>query len=495
MAAQTVKTEFDQADYDALLKYYYEPIVQHNVELPGGRTLRRQTSPPRIEQDSLGFTALRKTIDGLKKSSAPDSHNKIYQLLRELNAWQTRPPSLGGSLPSWQRGSAEESAVTETIDLTAEETVIDVDAYIIDVLLVGVLQPKPDPDGGAPRMVAVSEPAPFVKREADGDEQSSAETEAYDSVVAPIALPDGTSLPRTNGAIGPLPPIADEDEVRDDELAARPMPPKKRKASAAWEEECAALIASGDKDAVRAIAAKLESLQRSVSARFDLLDDLRRRAKRDEHVRLIESQESIGAEVRGGERDSDDESREHSIYARFTAGPNAAAFDMYFKWVDVDATIDDGDETMPSSMEFRTEIFSYWKTPGGKGRVMMGKDGDALIATFLQKAGLSDNQPRRAAKKDERYNIITDGWSDSERRRWLYGDVIYDAAALALEKHDANFETNDYLHGVPQRWSVEYSALYINIQVYHWLGFEYYNPDSNYGEPPRIPKPNERRVT
>ncbi|KAK7242439.1 hypothetical protein SO694_0015908 [Aureococcus anophagefferens] len=201
MAAQTMKTEFDQADYDALLKYYYEPIVQHNVELPGGRTLRRQTSPPRIEQDTLGFNALRKTINGLKKSSAPDSHNKIYQLLRELNAWQTRPPSLGGSLPSWQRGLAEESAVTETVDLTAEETVIDVDTYIIDVLLVGVLQPKPDPDGGAPRMVAVSKPALFVKREAD------------------------------------------------DELAARPMQPKKRKASAAWEEECAALIANGDRDA------------------------------------------------------------------------------------------------------------------------------------------------------------------------------------------------------------------------------------------------------
>ena len=60
METPKVKAEFDQADYDALLKHYYEPIVQHNVELPGGRTLRRQTSPPRIEQDSPGFKALRK---------------------------------------------------------------------------------------------------------------------------------------------------------------------------------------------------------------------------------------------------------------------------------------------------------------------------------------------------------------------------------------------------------------------------------------------------
>ena len=168
MATAKVKSEFDQAEYDALVKYYYEPIVQHNVELPGGRTLRRQTSPPRIEQDSPGFKTLRKTIEGLKKSNAPV--DQIYQLLRELNALQMRPPSLGGVLPSWQRGSTEESAVTEVIDLSAEDVVVDVDTYIIDVLLVGVLRPKPDPDGGAPRMVAASEPTPLVKREVPHEE-------------------------------------------------------------------------------------------------------------------------------------------------------------------------------------------------------------------------------------------------------------------------------------------------------------------------------------
>ena len=63
----TIKPEFDQADYDELRKHYFERVVQHNVELPGGRVLRKQTSPPRIEQDSRGFRELRKTIKGLEK--------------------------------------------------------------------------------------------------------------------------------------------------------------------------------------------------------------------------------------------------------------------------------------------------------------------------------------------------------------------------------------------------------------------------------------------
>lgn len=153
----TIKPEFDQADYDELRKHYFERVVQHNVELPGGRVLRKQTSPPRIEQDSRGFRELRKTIKGLEKDK---DHNQIYSLLRELRTWEERPPTLGGALPSFMRGDSTEE-VTEAIDLTVEVYTIDVDTYIIDTLLVGVMTPKPDPDGGM-RMVPVSEPAPFA---------------------------------------------------------------------------------------------------------------------------------------------------------------------------------------------------------------------------------------------------------------------------------------------------------------------------------------------
>ena len=40
---------FDQREYDDLRIHYFEPVVQHNVRLPGGRVLRKQTSPPRID--------------------------------------------------------------------------------------------------------------------------------------------------------------------------------------------------------------------------------------------------------------------------------------------------------------------------------------------------------------------------------------------------------------------------------------------------------------
>ncbi|KAH8046166.1 hypothetical protein JL720_16456 [Aureococcus anophagefferens] len=120
------------------------------------------TAACRLAGDAAMAAGLRKTIQRLEQSREADKHEQIYQLLKELNRWQTRPPSLGGALPSWQRGS-HDATVSEAIDLTVEENAIDVDSYIIDVLLVGVLRPKPDPDGGAPRMVAVSDPAPFER--------------------------------------------------------------------------------------------------------------------------------------------------------------------------------------------------------------------------------------------------------------------------------------------------------------------------------------------
>jgi len=116
--------------------------VVKNVELPGGRTLREQKRPPRIEQDTNGFKELRRTLKGLERQG---NHGRIYQLLRQLRDWEIRPRSLGGPVPAFMRdsegaGAAQDHGVAEVIDLSElnDDDVVDVDAFILEVLLVGV---------------------------------------------------------------------------------------------------------------------------------------------------------------------------------------------------------------------------------------------------------------------------------------------------------------------------------------------------------------------
>ena len=111
---------FDEKEYCELRKHYFDPVVQHNVKLPGGRTLRKTTSPPRIKQKGRGYDALRKEIAELDKKKDVVA---VWHLLRQLRAWETRPPSLGGAALT---GSTD-AEVTETIDLTKEENALDVD--------------------------------------------------------------------------------------------------------------------------------------------------------------------------------------------------------------------------------------------------------------------------------------------------------------------------------------------------------------------------------
>ena len=132
--------EFNQADYNTLRAHYFDPVVVKNVELPGGRTLREQKRPPRIEQDSDGFKKLRGTLKVLREQG---DDGRIYQLLRQLRDWEIRPQSLGGQVPAFMREeaeAAEDQVVAEVIDLSAlnDDDVVDVDAFILEVLLVGV---------------------------------------------------------------------------------------------------------------------------------------------------------------------------------------------------------------------------------------------------------------------------------------------------------------------------------------------------------------------
>ena len=146
---------FDEREYCELRKHYFDPVVQHNVKLPGGRTLRKTTSPPRIEQKGRGYDALRKEIAELDKKKDVVA---VWHLLRQLRAWEMRPPSLGGAALA---GNSD-AEVTETIDLTKEVNAIDADTYIIDVLLTKVVQIKRDPDGGEVR-VSRAAPQPLPK--------------------------------------------------------------------------------------------------------------------------------------------------------------------------------------------------------------------------------------------------------------------------------------------------------------------------------------------
>ena len=134
--------KFNQADYDTLRAHYFDPVVVKNVELPGGRTLREQKRPPRIEQDSDGFKKLRGTLKVLREQG---DDGRIYQLLRQLRDWEIRPQSLGGQVPTFMRegaGAAQDQVVAEVIDLSAlnDDDVVDVDAFILEVLLVGVMK-------------------------------------------------------------------------------------------------------------------------------------------------------------------------------------------------------------------------------------------------------------------------------------------------------------------------------------------------------------------
>jgi hypothetical protein len=142
-AVKAESTEaFDEQEYRILREHFFEPVVAYNVELPNGQVLRRQTKPPRMNQPTAGFIKLRKAIAGLEKSG---DRAEILRLLCQLRAWETHPPALGGvAFP----GTTDTAGANEVIDLSDEGGIVglDVDQYIIDVLLVRVVKPEP----GAP---------------------------------------------------------------------------------------------------------------------------------------------------------------------------------------------------------------------------------------------------------------------------------------------------------------------------------------------------------
>jgi hypothetical protein len=135
---------FDEEEYQYLRKRYLEKRVNTHVALPhSGMRLRRQTKRAAIECNSPGYRALRdeirrRCLDCAKKNQ------EIYCLLRQLAEWETKQ----GRFPTLKTKSSEKekdsNEVVEVIDLSnedeREEHVIDVDTFIIEILLVKVKQ-------------------------------------------------------------------------------------------------------------------------------------------------------------------------------------------------------------------------------------------------------------------------------------------------------------------------------------------------------------------
>jgi len=173
--ATRVKTEaaaFDEEEYTELRRHYMEPVVTSNAELAMGQRLRRQTRPPRIEQNGPGWQALRKRVKALEQAQG---HQEIYRLLRQLRDWELCPPGLGGRMPEALSSGAGSGGVAEVIDISDEAVIIDVDTYIIDMLVVSDV--KKDPE---------SLPT-HVKHESVAVEQRAVVREPEDAAVAEAA--------------------------------------------------------------------------------------------------------------------------------------------------------------------------------------------------------------------------------------------------------------------------------------------------------------------
>ena len=190
----------NEADFADLRRHYFDPIVLCNVELPGGRVLREQTRPPRIDQQTPGFRALKACVRVLEKAGDRD---EVFRLLRQLRDWERRPPSLGGALPACLRGEGGASAdVSEVIAIADDDAqIIDADQFVREVLLVRVTAPtiKPDPDAdpdadaadGTRRVAEIAAPVPFelgaIKPEPETKEAESTFVEMRSDEI-PLAL-------------------------------------------------------------------------------------------------------------------------------------------------------------------------------------------------------------------------------------------------------------------------------------------------------------------
>lgn len=145
IVSSSQQTKFDEIQYRQLRKRFLESRVDLNEELPSGQRLRKKNYSALIDRDLPGFRTLKVKINQLERF---DNHEEIYRLLLQLKDWQ-----IHNRLAPCLRTNANEREVSETIDLSniSEPEIIDIDTYILDVLLVKIV--KADPDGAAAEVV------------------------------------------------------------------------------------------------------------------------------------------------------------------------------------------------------------------------------------------------------------------------------------------------------------------------------------------------------
>jgi hypothetical protein len=109
-----------------------------DAALPSGIHLRRKTVKPAICIDTPGYKALKEKIDGLERKH---DHEEIFRLLSTLSEWEksvNRPFPFVVAHDGLDQDDDEKPV--EIIDLTDDQVVIDIDTYILDVLLVKVIK-------------------------------------------------------------------------------------------------------------------------------------------------------------------------------------------------------------------------------------------------------------------------------------------------------------------------------------------------------------------
>ena len=162
-----MKLEFDDAGYAAdnaeLRAYYFEKVVTRNEQLPNGQTLRRQTKPARIEEDSPGYKFLRKRIKQAEKDGDRGAR-QIYRWLCQLRGYHQqcggyRPPCLrmGESEGEGGGGGGAGVLLEAVVDLSADAPdVTDVDTFILEVMFVRVVKADPGAAGDRDSMPGAS---------------------------------------------------------------------------------------------------------------------------------------------------------------------------------------------------------------------------------------------------------------------------------------------------------------------------------------------------
>jgi hypothetical protein len=136
--AQEPSSSFSEIACQALRRRYLEKRKRTGEEaaLPGGMRLRQRTAQPAICNGTPGYTALKKRIDALDKEK---DDREIFRLLYTLSEWEK---SVNRPFPfvSDEDDKDDEEKPVEVIDLIDDQDVIDVESYILGVLLVNVVK-------------------------------------------------------------------------------------------------------------------------------------------------------------------------------------------------------------------------------------------------------------------------------------------------------------------------------------------------------------------